>query len=182
MRGIAQESDAQLFRRACFATLLGLLLGAHAEADAPSERSLSFYHTHTLRELDVVYWRDGAYVETALQKIEGFLSDFRTGDAHVIDPDLLDLLHAVYRRAGSKGRFEVISAYRSPQTNAMLRARSSGVAKRSQHVLGKAIDVRLTDVPTIELRRIALELARGGVGYYEKSNFVHLDTGRVRAW
>lgn len=147
-------------------------------------RSLSFRHTHTNERLNVVYWRDGRYVESSLSRINRFLRDFRTEDQVTMDPELLDILHEVYRRAGSQGHFEVISAYRSPKTNEMLRGRSenSGVAKKSQHLLGKAIDVRLTDVPTATLRKVALELGLGGVGYYEQSNFVHIDTGRFRTW
>ncbi|MEM8768095.1 MAG: DUF882 domain-containing protein [Pseudomonadota bacterium] len=145
-------------------------------------RALSFYHTHTGETLTVEYWRDGVYRETALAEINHFLRDFRTGDAAAMDPALLDLLHEVFLRTGSEGHFEVISAYRSPKTNEMLRGRSSGVAKNSQHLNGKAIDVRLTDVPTKRLRAVAYELGLGGVGFYEVSDFVHLDTGRFRTW
>jgi uncharacterized protein YcbK (DUF882 family) len=97
-------------------------------------------------------------------------------------PALLDLLHTVYARTGSQGHFEIISAYRSPKTNEMLRRKSKGVAKKSQHLLGKAIDVRLTDVPIETLREVAYDLGRGDVGFYGKSRFVHLDTGRSRNW
>ncbi len=99
-----------------------------------------------------------------------------------MDPTLFDILHSLQKATGSTGAFEVISAYRSPETNEMLRRRSSGVAKRSQHLLGKAIDVRLTDVDTHTLRDVALSMKLGGVGYYPRSNFIHLDTGRVRRW
>ena len=118
----------------------------------------------------------------ALDAINHFLRDFRTGDEMTMDPSLLDLLHTVYGRTGSSGHFEIISAYRSPKTNEMLRGRSNGVAKRSQHLLGKAIDVRLTDVPIDKIRKVAYELGVGGVGFYRKSDFVHLDTGRFRTW
>ena len=151
-------------------------------AAADNHRALSFHHTHTGERLTVVYWQDGAYLDSALAEINHFLRDFRTGDAADMDPELLDLLHRVYLKTGSQGHFEVISAYRSAKTNNMLRANSSGVAKKSQHLLGKAIDVRLTDVPISELRRVAYELQRGGIGYYEASDFVHLDTGRFRTW
>lgn len=146
------------------------------------ERRLVFYHTHTAKRLDVIYARGGEYVETALDDIERFLSDFRTGDRKTIDPELLDLLYELRESLGSNGTFEVISAYRSPKTNEMLRGRSRGVAKNSQHVVGKAIDVRLRDVSLERLRDAAITMKRGGVGYYEASNFVHLDTGRVRRW
>jgi uncharacterized protein YcbK (DUF882 family) len=151
---------------------------------ADDVRSLSFRHTHTHEQIDVVYWRNGGYVEDSLARINRFLRDFRTSDETTMDPKLLDVLYKVYRQSGSNGQFEVISAYRSPKTNEMLRSRSanSGVANKSQHLLGKAIDIRLTDVPTATLRKVAYDLGLGGVGYYHDSNFVHLDTGRFRTW
>lgn len=165
--------------------LLICLIGtfsASTVAEEKSPRQLSFYHTHTGERLDVTYWQNGVYLESALLEINDFLRDFRTGDRSDMDPALLDILHAVYQRTGSLGHFEVISAYRSPKTNEMLRARSSGVAKTSQHLHGKAIDVRLTDVPTPQLRKVAFDLGLGGIGYYQASDFVHLDTGRFRTW
>ncbi len=161
--------------------LLALTLAA-TTARADEARALSFYHTHTGETLSVEYWSDGTYREAALSEINHFLRDFRTGDAAEMDPALLDLLHEVFLRTGSEGHFEVISAYRSPKTNEILRGRSSGVAKNSQHLQGKAIDVRLTDVPTRRLRAVAYELGLGGIGFYEASDFVHLDTGRFRTW
>jgi uncharacterized protein YcbK (DUF882 family) len=163
------------------AGMLVVLTGTPAAAN-PTPRQLSFYHTHTGESLTVTYWANGRYLPAALEQVNGFLRDFRTGDAHDMDPELLDVLHTVYQRTGSQGHFEIISAYRSPKTNEMLRAKSNGVASRSQHLLGKAIDVRLTDVPIAELRAAAFELGLGGIGYYEKSDFVHLDTGRFRTW
>lgn len=149
-----------------------------------TERQLSFYHTHTGKRLDVVYARDGHYVPAALEEINNFLFDFRTGDAAEMDPELLDLIHDVREALGSDSTYQVVSAYRSPKTNEMLRGKSqkSGVAKNSQHILGKAIDVRLEGVSTAKLRDQALAMKRGGVGYYEASDFVHIDTGRVRRW
>ena len=148
------------------------------------ERQLSFYHTHTGKQLDVVYSRDGAYVPSALEEINHFLFDFRTGDKAEMDPQLLDLIYDVREALGSEGTYQVVSAYRSPKTNEMLRGRSqnTGVAKNSQHLLGKAIDVRLEGVKTATLRDTAISMKRGGVGYYESSDFVHMDTGRVRRW
>ena len=147
-------------------------------------RELSFYHTHTGKHLNVVYWQDGKYVNSALRDINRFLSDFRTGDRVEMDPELLDLIYDVRESLGSEATYEVISAYRSPKTNEMLRNRSasSGVAKKSQHLLGKAIDVRLEGTATADLRDAAIRLQRGGVGYYQESDFVHMDTGRVRRW
>lgn len=146
------------------------------------QRSLSFYHTHTQKSLEVTYAVGGEYLEPALEEINYFLADFRTGEAIEIDPELLDLIYDVRASLGSKGTFEVISAYRTPETNKMLRDAGKGVAKKSQHLLGKAIDVRLRNVNSRDLRDAAIKIKRGGVGYYRKSDFVHLDTGRVRRW
>jgi len=165
------------------ASLSGLLLPA-SRAFAATEKQLSFYHTHTRLALDVTYAREGRYVDSALSKINNFLSDFRTHDSIPIDTDLLDLIYDIHESLGSGGRYQVISAYRSPKTNEMLRTRASdsGVAKNSQHLLGKAIDVRLDDVKLSKLRDAALAMQRGGVGYYANSDFVHIDTGAVRHW
>lgn len=159
-----------------------LIAPSLAQEPASQARRLSFYHTHTAETLDVTYFKDGAYVTSALDDLNLFLRDFRTGDAADMDPAVFDILHEVQRQSGSVGIFEVISAYRSPKTNEMLRNNSGGVAKNSQHLLGKAIDVRLTDLDTAELRDVALSLGRGGVGYYHESDFVHVDTGRIRQW
>jgi uncharacterized protein YcbK (DUF882 family) len=161
---------------------LVLLVSWQDSRPVTKARSLSLHHTHTGKSITVTYHRDGAYVPEALEALDEFLEDFRTGDEGRMDPALFDLLHDIQRAAGSDGTYEVISAYRSPATNAMLRKNSSGVAKKSQHLLGKAIDVRLTDVDTARLRDVALSLKRGGVGYYRASDFVHVDTGRVRRW
>jgi uncharacterized protein YcbK (DUF882 family) len=168
--------------------VLGVLLAWIATLSqgtaATAQRGLSFYHTHTGKRLEVVYWQDGEYRESALEDINRFLSDFRTGDIVDIDPQLLDVIYDARASLGSDGTYQVISAYRSPKTNEMLRGNSasSGVAKQSQHILGRAIDVRLEGVSTEKLRDAAIRLQRGGVGYYETSDFVHMDTGRVRRW
>ncbi len=173
-------------RRNLLKTLLGGTVASMMlpvkHALGADEKTLSLYHTHTRKELEVTFWRGGQFIASALDEINRFLYDFRTGDRTEMDPELLTLIHDIRESLGSKGRFEVISAYRSPKTNEMLRGRSSGVAKNSQHVLGKAIDVRLPDVKLTKLRDAALAQKRGGVGYYAKSNFVHIDTGRVRRW
>ena len=173
-------------RRKLLKTLLGTslagLLAPVKHAVAANEKSLSFYHTHTGKELDVTFWRGGTFVASALGEVNEYLSDFRTGEAVEIDPELLNLIFDIRESLGSTGRYEVISAYRSAKTNEMLRGRSRSVAKNSQHLLGKAIDVRLSDVKLSKLRDAALAQKRGGVGYYAKSNFVHIDTGRVRRW
>ena len=156
--------------------------GLSQQGFAGEYKKLSFRHTHTNETLTVVFWRDGVYQTEALNRINHFLRDFRTGDSADMDPQLLDLLHTVYQQCGSAGHFEIISAYRSPKTNEMLRARSNGVAKRSQHLEGKAIDIRLTDVPIEDIRKIAYQLGVGGIGFYRGSDFVHLDTGPFRTW
>lgn len=163
------------------ALLIGVLLPLNTTPSV-GERSLSFYHTHTKKTLDITYSVGGEYVESALVEVNNFLGDFRTGDAAMIDPELLDLIYDVRASLNSNGTFEVISAYRSPETNEMLRNLGRGVAKKSQHLIGKAIDVRLRDIDSLALRDAAIKIQRGGVGYYEKSDFVHIDTGRVRRW
>jgi len=161
--------------------MTGILLPLNSTSSI-GERSLSFFHTHTHETLEVTYSVGGEYVESALEEINDFLADFRTGDEIIIDPRLLDLIYDVRASLNSNGTYEVISAYRSPKTNEKLRSKSSGVAKKSQHLLGKAIDVRLRNVDSRDLRDAALKIKRGGVGYYAKSDFVHMDTGRVRRW
>ncbi len=149
----------------------------------PSEpRELSFSHLHTGEQLNVVYYSAGAYLPDALAATNHLLRDFRSGDVGVIDPQLLDLLHGLAATTGTRQPFQIISGYRSPATNQMLRMRSHGVASGSLHMQGQAIDVRLGDVALDRLRDVALALGRGGVGYYPGSDFVHVDTGRVRAW
>jgi uncharacterized protein YcbK (DUF882 family) len=143
---------------------------------------LSFFHTHTSERLTLPYFADGGYIPVSLARLERFLRDFRTGEEHAIDPALFDLLHGLQQATRTKAPFQVISAYRSPATNAMLRAEGGGVAKGSLHLQGRAIDVRLGDVSSAVLRDAARELGRGGVGYYRRSDFVHVDTGRVRTW
>lgn len=151
-------------------------------AKAADERRLMFFHTHTGKRLDVVYKRGDEYLPDGLKVINEFMFDFRTGEVADMDPTLLDLIHDLREALGGEGTYEVISAYRSPATNEMLRQRSGGVVKNSQHLLGKAIDVRLSDVDLTKLRDTAITMQRGGVGYYAKPNFVHIDTGRVRRW
>jgi uncharacterized protein YcbK (DUF882 family) len=157
-----------------------LLAAPLAHAEAP--RALSFYHTHTGERLKITYAERGKHFPDALERINRFLRDFRSGETHPIDPVLLDSLHRLQQVTGGRGPYEVISAFRSPQTNEMLRSSSGGVAQRSLHMEGRAMDVRLRGVETRKLRQAALRLQVGGVGYYPSSNFVHVDTGRVRSW
>jgi uncharacterized protein YcbK (DUF882 family) len=151
-------------------------------AASRGSRCVSFLHTHTGEALTAAYFQDGNYQPECLAQVDHLLRDFRTGDVHPIDPALLDILFELQVRADRDGPFEVISGYRSPATNAMLHRRSEGVAQHSMHLEGRAIDVRLTGYPTLKLAGHARALGSGGVGYYERSDFVHVDTGRVRYW
>ncbi len=153
-------------------------------APLKNQRALAFAHTHTGEQLSVVYKAGDVYVPQAMARIAYLMRDFRSGDVHPMDPQLLDTLWQVQHNLKTSKPFEIISAYRSPATNNKLRSRSAhtGVAKDSQHLYGKAIDIRLPGVALADVRDAALELKKGGVGYYRDSDFVHLDTGRVRRW
>jgi uncharacterized protein YcbK (DUF882 family) len=159
-----------------------LVLPRHAFASTASARTLAFRHTHTGEALSVAFAQGERYIAEALARVNWLLRDFRNGEVQPIDPQLLDQLHEVARLTGSSAPFEVISGYRSPATNEALHRKSRGVATKSLHLEGRAIDVRLADVPLADLRDAALSLKAGGVGYYAESRFVHLDTGRVRRW
>jgi uncharacterized protein YcbK (DUF882 family) len=150
-----------------------------AEQDS---RRIAFTNLHTGEHLDIEYFRQGEYVDAALQQIEKVLRDFRNGESHAMDPKLMDYLVEVAARVDAKPVFSVISGYRSPETNEKLHARSSGVSEHSLHMQGRAIDVRMSGVDCAKLASSALDLKRGGVGYYRASNFVHLDTGAFRTW
>ena len=144
---------------------------------------IALFHTHTEESLELVYPGERRLTQDFQSQLNHFLRDFRTEQSAAIDPKLVDTLCQIKRRAGNPdGVFEIISAYRSPQTNAKLRKKSRGVARKSFHMLGKAVDVRLRGTSTSELRDIAVALKRGGVGYYRRSDFIHLDTGQVRHW
>jgi len=142
---------------------------------------LSFFHTHTEECLKIVH-TPGCCSRSVQKKIKMFLRDFRTGETHPIDLSLLDTLCRIKSATRSRGTIEIISGYRSPETNAALRRKSRGVARKSLHMKGQAIDIRITDLATPKLRDTAAALRTGGVGYYAKSDFVHLDTGRFRTW
>lgn len=144
-------------------------------------QSLSFYHTHTGETLKLNFNLKTCKPDNT-KELCHFLRDFRTGAVHPIDTRLLDMLCRLQNHVGSAGTFEVISGYRSPATNTKLQKASSGVAKKSLHMQGMAIDIRLSDVPTKKIWTMACAMRSGGVGYYPKSDFVHLDTGRFRTW
>ncbi|MFZ2652514.1 MAG: DUF882 domain-containing protein [Burkholderiaceae bacterium] len=158
-------------------------LSTPARALVPGVRALAFVHTHTQERIDLVYARHEHYVPAALGSLNHFLRDHYTGEVGAIDPRMFDLLHQVHTALAAKHPFEVISAYRCAATNTKLRqARGGGVARHSLHLEGRAIDVRLTGVALADLRDAALLLRAGGVGFYPREQFVHIDTGRVRSW
>ena len=153
-----------------------------AERILTPEKDLSFYNTHTQENLDICYYRQGHYCTEALTQINYILRDHRTNEIKPIDTRLLDFLHDISSGLQNHSAFHVISGYRSPTSNAKLRHKSKKVAAFSLHMKGKAIDIRLPGCPTRRLREIALNLKRGGVGYYLRTDFVHVDVGRVRHW
>ena len=169
------------------AFLLAMAGGVRGTQDAVANgdtRTLTFYHNNTKETLTVTFRRNGQYDSAALQQLNWFLRDWRRDETVRMDPRLFDTVWEVYREVGSSAPVRVNSAYRSPNTNAMLRRRSSVVAKHSQHMLGKALDFYLPDVPAERLRAVGMKLQKGGVGYYPNAYtpFVHLDVGSVRAW
>lgn len=184
------DGDSVLSRRrfikhlACGALLT---LGAPVVAEAakgrlPTHKSLSFQNPHTGDKLKLTYFEKGRYIKHALAEINFVLRDFRTGDVHPIDVELLNQLHDLKLALGVNRPFHIISGYRSPFTNARLHEHSAGVANHSLHMQGKAIDIRIENFSTRHIRNAALAMRRGGVGYYPDSDFVHLDTGKVRTW
>lgn len=176
----------------------GVLLGSTAEAEAAEAlliserlagqiggpRTLSFYNTHTNEELTATYWRGGSYDMAALSEINYILRDFRTGDVHPMSPGLLNMLSLLHHRLGTSGRtLQIISGYRSPRTNQMLRGRGEGgVALKSYHLKGMAVDIRVKGLSTRAIATEARRLKIGGVGFYPSSDFTHIDVGPVRTW
>ena len=144
-------------------------------------RTLALHNLHTGETLDTAYWADGRYLPEGMRRIEWLLRDHRTDEVHPIDPWLLDLLVELQGRLHAP-RFEVVSGYRSPATNAMLASLSDGVAQQSFHLQGKAIDIRVPGRRLRQVRAAAMTLQGGGVGYYPHSDFVHIDTGPIRHW
>lgn len=162
--------------------VLAAIPKAQIGALAKPARFLAFNNLHTGETTKLIYWEKGRYIKGALSEINHVLRDHRTGDVARIDPMLLDQLFVLHNKLESRTPFQVISGYRSPKSNAMLRAHSKGVAKHSMHTEGRAIDIRLQDARLINVRNAALAMKAGGVGYYPESQFVHVDTGRVRHW
>lgn len=157
-------------------------LATAAVKRAPQVRNLAFDNLHTGEKLALTYFENGHYIRDAIREINFLLRDHRTGDKTAMDPYLFDLLHGMQHQLGVNKPFQIISGYRSPATNDMLRKTTSGVATVSQHTLGKAVDIRIEGVDSDRIKKVAIAMQRGGVGYYPESDFVHVDTGRVRSW
>ena len=184
------DDDIAMSRRRFFKQVAGgtlLTLGTPAIAQAakgrfPAHKTLALEHTHTGEKLKLTYFEKDHYVKGALREINYLLRDFRTGDICSIDVELLDQLHDLQSVLGTKRPFHIISGYRSAATNNKLYEETSGVAQHSLHIEGRAIDIRLEGISSNRIRHAALAMQRGGVGYYPESDFVHLDTGKVRFW
>lgn len=189
MRGIRQIGN-NLRKRGIASALVFLLapLAASGQSNPlptqqPQEHRLRLFHTHTGERIDIVYRRGDAYLPDAIAKLDFLLRDFRTGDVRHFDPRLYDTLEDLTASVGRLGaQIDIVCGYRSPWTNEFLRSHTSGVAKNSLHIQAEAIDLRIPGVDTLKLRRAALNLHRGGVGYYPHSDFIHVDVGRVRQW
>ena len=162
--------------------LASLAFAAPVLARTHERRAISFVHTHTGEKLTAHYFAEGCYQPHCLKQVDYLLRDFRTDEVHHIDPALLDILYELQVASNRDAPFEIICGYRSPATNALLRRTSTGVAVHSLHLVGQAIDVRLSGFSTHKLYSLARDMKRGGAGYYASSDFVHIDTGRVRIW
>lgn len=196
MKNPERSKAARRYRGAFFAVFapavfalalltLALPSPASAQAQAPAngqERVLSFFNIHTNAHLSVVYRRDDAYVPEALAEINHILRDPVCGDEHPIDPAVLDFLYDLLQKFDYRGEVQVICGFRSVETNSMLHKKTSGVVLGSMHTKGQALDFRLAGLDMKKVWEIARSMKRGGTGYYLSSNFVHIDTGRVRSW
>jgi len=150
--------------------------------DLTSPRTLSMTNVNSGESINVTYWSNGTYHRDALDQLNHFLRDVKTGEQTEMDPHVLDVLWHTEQIVGFHGTVEILSAYRSPETNAWLASVSSGVAQDSQHINGNAMDIRMPGVPVYKIRQAALSLHMGGVGFYPRSGFVHIDTGPIRHW
>lgn len=157
-------------------------MDALAASRAMSVRQVSLLNLHTGERLKAEYWIKGRYQNDVLSAVSRVLRDHRTDERHPIDRNLLDLIHTLHVRMGRREPFHIISGYRSPATNRMLRAKSGGVARNSYHMRGMAVDLRMPGIGTRQIYRAALRMRLGGVGFYPDSDFVHVDVGPVRSW
>jgi uncharacterized protein YcbK (DUF882 family) len=167
---------------AAAAAVAGMTFPAAAARRLLRPRAVSLHNLHTGEALNTVYWADGRYLPDAVQRIQWLLRDHRTDEVHTVDPQLLDLLLDLQSRLHTHAPFEILSGYRSPQTNALLAATTDGVAQNSLHIEGMAVDIRVPGRGLHYVRAAAMSLRAGGVGYYPHSDFVHVDTGRIRYW
>ncbi len=188
-RDLLKFAGGTLLNGALVADAAALILPANATtltsppaARVSNARRLAFVNTHTGDTFADAYWENGNYVADAMTAINHVMRDHRSGESHEIDPRLLDQLHTLKGAVETQTPYQIISGYRSPASNAALHEGSSSVATRSLHMQGRAIDIRIRGVDTARLRDAALGLSAGGVGYYQASDFIHVDTGRVRRW
>jgi len=190
-----QSSPCELRRRLVFtgaiSSVLPWAINSAGAASTPvaarqtivyPDRELSLYNIHTGEKEKIVYWADGKYLQSGLNQVNWLMRDFRTNEVKTIDPRLINIVYLVTRQLDSTKPVMLLSGYRSKKTNDMLRKTTEGVARRSYHMAGRAIDIRIPRVQTRSIQRAALRLAGGGVGYYPNSDFVHLDSGPVRTW
>jgi uncharacterized protein YcbK (DUF882 family) len=181
----ALPSRRKFLKQITYGTLLAMSGTGITEASSRrffSHKTLAFENTHTGDKLKLTYFEQGSYIKEALKEINYLLRDIHTDDVHPIDTALLDQLYTLKQTLGVKKPFHIISGYRSPFTNASLRKRSHAVAKHSLHMEGRAIDIRVEGISSRIIRNAAVIMGRGGVGYYPRADFVHLDTGKFRTW
>ncbi len=180
----ASQLDRREFLKLGGAAMASLMIPqwAWGNESLVGEKKLSLYNIHTGEQCNSVFWAEGNYIPEGLAEISKILRDHRTGDVAQMDAQVLELLYTLQKKMDVSGTYNVISGYRSEKTNAMLNKTTNGVAKKSMHMLGKAIDVNLPGQKLAMLRKAAIDAKLGGVGYYPSSNFVHVDVGRVRQW
>ena len=181
-RRLSRRSFVKLGLFAAGAAVLPHSAFAANPSGSIAEKSLAFYNTHTGEKLKTIYWGEGHYFSQSLREINHILRDPRNDEIHDIDTGLLDLLFAIRNQIDTDQPFHVISGYRSPATNEFLRSHTTGVAEHSLHMVGQAIDIRTPGRDLSRLRKVAMALKGGGVGYYPKSDFIHVDVGHVRYW
>ena len=190
-RAVSRVASASMVRHVTPQSLRGSRYGGFApsapiepppQIDMTVPRSLSMTNVNSGESISVTYWSNGTYHRDALDKLNHFLRDVKTGEQTEMDPLLFDVLWQTMQITGFHGTVEVLSGYRSPETNAWLASVSAGVARDSQHMNGNAMDIRFPGVPVYKMRQAARSLQMGGVGYYPRSGFVHIDTGPVRYW
>lgn len=185
-KNVAAVTDHRRSRRWFLAsaagTLAGLTLAARSGHASLPDRRIELTNPHTGERLNTVFWADGEFVPEAMAEISVMMRDFRSGEVKAIDPDLIEIVYRLRAKLGTRAPIQVVSGYRSAETTAKLLRAGENVARHSFHILGRALDLRVEKVATNDLRRAALALNAGGVGYYPKSGFVHVDTGPVRRW